>query len=77
MIIKKFTAKTEEEAINLAKAELGENIVIMNVKTAAQKGFFSFLKKPIFSSIRNPPNPLIAPQLISRKPASTHPFPAS
>lgn len=46
MIIKKFTAKTEEEAINLAKAELGENIVIMNVKTAAQKGFFSFLKKP-------------------------------
>lgn len=46
MIIKKFTAKTEEEAIAQAKAELGENIVIMNVKTAAKKGFFSFLKKP-------------------------------
>lgn len=46
MIIKKFTAKTEAEAVAQAKAELGENIVIMNVKTAAKKGFFSFLKKP-------------------------------
>ena len=46
MIIKKFTAKTEEEAVAQAKAELGENIVIMNVKTAAKKGFFGFLKKP-------------------------------
>lgn len=46
MIIKKFTAKTEAEAVAQAKAELGENIVIMNVKAAAKKGFFSFLKKP-------------------------------
>lgn len=46
MIIKKFTAKTEEEAVAQAKAELGESIVIMNVKTAAKKGLFSFLKKP-------------------------------
>jgi len=46
MIIKKYTAKTEEEAVAQAKAELGENIVIMNVKSAAQKGLFSFLKKP-------------------------------
>lgn len=46
MIIKKFTAKTEAEAVAQAKAELGENIVIMNVKTAAKKGLFSFLKKP-------------------------------
>ena len=46
MIIKKFTAKTEEEALIQAKAELGDGIVIMNVKTAAPKGFFSFLKKP-------------------------------
>lgn len=46
MIIKKFTAKTEEEALKQAKAELGENIVIMNVKTIAAKGFFGFFKKP-------------------------------
>ena len=47
MIIKKFMGKTEEEAIAQAKAELGESIVIMNVKAAAQKGVFSFLKKPL------------------------------
>lgn len=46
MIIKKFTAKTEEEAVALAKTELGENIVIMNVKTVPGKGLFGFLKKP-------------------------------
>lgn len=46
MIIKKFTARTEEEAIRQAKAELGENIVIMNVKVIAAKGLFGFLKKP-------------------------------
>lgn len=45
MIIKKFTAKTEEEATALAKAELGDNIVIMNVKTVPPKGPFGFLKK--------------------------------
>lgn len=38
MIIKKFQAKTEEEAIQAAKKELGEGIVIMNVKTVKPKG---------------------------------------
>lgn len=38
MIIKKFTAKTEKEAIEAAKKELGENIVIMNVKNTRKKG---------------------------------------
>ncbi len=46
MIIKKFSAKTEEEAVVQAKAELGGNIVIMNVKTIPGKGLFGFLKKP-------------------------------
>ena len=45
MIIKKYTAKTEEEAVARAKTELGENIVIMNVKTISPKGPFGFLKK--------------------------------
>lgn len=38
MIIKKFQAKTEEEAVQAAKKELGENIVIMNVKQVKPKG---------------------------------------
>ncbi|MBE5851655.1 MAG: flagellar biosynthesis protein FlhF [Lachnospiraceae bacterium] len=45
MIIKKFVGKTEEEALGLAKAELGENVVVMNVRNAKRKGLFKFLKK--------------------------------
>ncbi len=47
MIIKKFTAKTEEEATKQAKDELGARSVVMNVRKVKQKGFFSFLKKPL------------------------------
>ncbi len=46
MIIKKFVGKTEEEATQQAKDELGESIVIMNVKLIRKGGFFSFLSKP-------------------------------
>ena len=38
MIIKKFTSKTESEAI--AKKELGPNVVVMNVRQLKKKGFF-------------------------------------
>lgn len=38
MIIKKFVAKTEAEATEAAKKELGNGIVIMNVKVAKKKG---------------------------------------
>lgn len=44
MIIKKFQGKTEEEAVKAAKKEMGENVVIMNVKSTKKKGLFSFLK---------------------------------
>ncbi len=44
MIIKKFTAKTENEAIANAKKELGDGVVVMNVKDVKAKGFFAFLK---------------------------------
>lgn len=47
MIIKKFQGKTEEEAVALAKKELGNNVTILNVKTVKKKGLFSFLKKPL------------------------------
>jgi len=43
MIIKKFQGKTENEAIEAAKRELGENIVIMNVKNFRKKRFFGLL----------------------------------
>lgn len=46
MIIKKFTAKTEKEAIDNARAELGEGVVVMNVKPVKSKGLFAFLKSP-------------------------------
>lgn len=45
MIIKKFLGKTEEEAVENAKKELGTGIVIMNVKNVKKKGFFSLFKR--------------------------------
>ena len=48
MTINKFTGKTQEEAIEKAKAEFGPNAVIMNVKEVKPKGFFSFFKSSTF-----------------------------
>ena len=44
MIIKKFQAKTESEAIEAAKKELGANVVVMNVRNIKRKGIFAFFK---------------------------------
>ena len=44
MIIKKFQGKSENEAVETAKKELGSNVVIMNVRSVKRKGLFSFLK---------------------------------
>ncbi len=44
MIIKKFQGKTENDAVEAAKKELGDNVVIMNVRSMKRKGLFSFLK---------------------------------
>ncbi|MDO4188800.1 MAG: flagellar biosynthesis protein FlhF [Lachnospiraceae bacterium] len=46
MIIKKFQGKTELEATALAKKELGENAVIMHVRTVKRKGLARLFKKP-------------------------------
>ena len=43
MIIKKFTGKTEAEATEAAKKELGSTLVIMNVRELKRKGLFAFL----------------------------------
>lgn len=45
MIIKKFQGKTEKEATEAAKAELGQNVVIMNVKNLQHKGIFRLFHK--------------------------------
>lgn len=44
MIIKKFQGRTEEEATELAKKELGSGVVIMNVRNVKKKGILAFLK---------------------------------
>ncbi len=47
MIIKKFQGKTENEAVESAKKELGNNIVIMNVRRVKRKGLFFFFRPEI------------------------------
>lgn len=47
MIIKKFTASTELEAIQLAKEEFGKDAIVMNVKTMAPKGLYRLFKKKV------------------------------
>lgn len=44
MIIKKFQAKTENEAVEAAKKELGLEVVVMSVRKVKPKGMFKFLK---------------------------------
>lgn len=44
MIIKKYQAKTEAEAVAQAKKELGPDVVVMNVRNAKPKGMFRFLR---------------------------------
>ena len=48
MTIKKFQGKSKDEAIAKAKAELGEEAVVMNVKEIAPKGFFKSFKQSTF-----------------------------
>lgn len=47
MIIKKFLGRTEEEALAEAKKELGENVVLMNVKNIKKGGFLGFMRKQV------------------------------
>lgn len=47
MIIKKYIGKTEENAVEVAKKELGKNIVIMNVRNVKRNGLFSSFRPKI------------------------------
>ena len=48
MTINKFQGRTEEEAIEKAKQEFGENAVIMNVKEVKPKGVFRAFKNSTY-----------------------------
>ncbi len=48
MIIKKFQGKTETEAMELAQKELGEGVVVMNVKNVKPSGFWGLFKSAYF-----------------------------
>lgn len=45
MIIKKFNAQSEMEAMLMAKEELGPEAIVMNVKTIKPRGIFALFKK--------------------------------
>ncbi|MCM1498948.1 MAG: flagellar biosynthesis protein FlhF [Clostridium sp.] len=45
MIIKKFQANTETEAIMLAKDDLGKDAIVMNIKTIKPKGLFKIFRR--------------------------------
>ena len=47
MIIKKFQANTETEAIMLAKEELGKDAIVMNIKTVSPKGIYKVFRKSV------------------------------
>lgn len=47
MIIKKFQANTETEAIMLAKEELGKDAIVMNIKTISPRGIYKLFRKPL------------------------------
>ncbi|MBE5959918.1 MAG: flagellar biosynthesis protein FlhF [Lachnospiraceae bacterium] len=47
MIIKKFEAATETEAIMLAKEALGKDAIVMNMKRITPKGIFKLFRKPL------------------------------
>lgn len=45
MIIKKFQANSETEAIMMAKNDLGKDAIVMNIKTIKPKGLFKAFRK--------------------------------
>jgi flagellar biosynthesis protein FlhF len=47
VIIKKFQANTETDAIMLAKEELGKDAIVMNIKTISPKGIYRLFRKPL------------------------------
>lgn len=47
MLIKKFQGATEQEALQLAKQELGKDVIITHIKSIKPKGVYRLFKKPL------------------------------
>lgn len=47
MLIKKYQAETETDAIMQAKEELGKDAIVMNIRTVRPKGMYKLFKKPM------------------------------
>lgn len=47
MIIKKYTGKTEEEAIETARKELGSGVVVMSARLVKKKGILGLFAAPV------------------------------
>ncbi len=68
MTINKFQGKTEEEALEKAKAKMGQQLVIMNVRVVKPTGIFGFLKTPYYevTAAIEDTNSALAPQKSER-----------
>lgn len=65
MIIKKFLAKTEKEAIEMAKEELGNNAIVMNIKKVKPKGLaklFVHGKVEVTAALDETPETVVKPK---------------
>lgn len=47
MLIKKFQAASEQEALQLAKQELGKDVIITHIKSIKPKGIYRLFRKPV------------------------------
>jgi len=47
MLIKKFQGATEQEALQLAKQELGKDVIITHIKSIKPKGIYRLFRKPL------------------------------
>lgn len=47
MLIKKFQAASEQEALQLAKQEMGKDVIITHIKSIKPKGIFRLFRKPL------------------------------
>lgn len=73
MTINKFQAKTESEAVEKAKEEMGPEVVIMNVRTVKPKGMFRAFKGITYEVTaaleeETPKQPVVKEQVQEKKP---------
>lgn len=47
MLMKKFQAPSEQEALQLAKQELGKDVIITHIKSVKPRGLYRLFKKPM------------------------------